>query len=467
MRDANWKQGQQLELEITDLTDKGEGLGRYDERVVFVADTVPGDRILARLVRVKRKYAWAKIDQLLSSSPQRVRPACIVADKCGGCQWQQVDYETQLTAKRQIVTQALERIGGFPEPPVNPVLPSSSALHYRNKSTYPMRISSTGEVQAGYYQQKSHRLINLNQCPVQDENLDPLLANIKQDIQKQGWLIYNEREQKGIIRHLSLRIGRRTGEILLTLVVRDRQLAGLEKQAEAWLEEYPQLMGVCVNLNPHHTNVIFGSKTECVRGQPFLREEFAGLNFHLTPETFFQVNTEAAEAAIEFIQEQLNLTGNETIIDAYCGIGTLTLPIAKQLMSLNSSTQNTRHKQVIGIESQATAIQQAYQNALVNGIYNVGFEVGNVQKVLPRLNLKPNIVLIDPPRKGCDRRVIETLLELQPEQIVYMSCKPATLARDLKILCETECYQLTQVQPVDFFPQTSHVECVAFLHKKS
>ncbi len=467
MTHPDWKQGQQLEISIDNLTDKGEGVGRYEDRVVFVGDTVTGDRILTRLVRVKRKYAHGKLEELLEASPHRIRPQCIVADKCGGCQWQHVDYQYQLEAKRHLVIQNLERIGEFTQPPVDPVLPSPSPLDYRNKATYPVRISSTGQVQAGYYQKKSHRLINLNQCPVQDQRLNPLLSEIKQDIQKRGWLVYNESRRQGVIRHLSLRIGRRTGQMLLTLIVTQRQLPGLEMQAEAWLQQYPQLVGVCININPHTTNIIFSSETYCVMGRPYLREEFAGLKFLLRPDTFFQVNTEVTEAVLNVILDELNLQGQEVLVDAYCGIGTLTLPLAQRLQQLRSTETASTQPQVIGIEVQAAAVQQAYQNAELNDITNVTFQVGNVQNCLPKLTVKPDIVLLDPPRKGCNRAVIETLLEMQPQRIVYMSCKPATLARDLKILCHSGHYKLTRVQPADFFPQTSHIECVAFLEHQA
>jgi 23S rRNA (uracil1939-C5)-methyltransferase len=205
---TNWQQGELIEVEITDLTDTGDGVGRWEQRVVFVPDTVPGDRLLVRLLHVKPKYAHGIINQLLQPSPHRVRPSCIVADKCGGCQWQHIDYEYQLTAKRNQVIQALERIGGFIQPPVDPVLVATASLGYRNKVTYPLSISTTGQVQAGYYQKGSHQLINLNQCPVQDSRLNPLLAQVKQDIQKRGWLIYDEKTHQGQIRHLGLRIGR-------------------------------------------------------------------------------------------------------------------------------------------------------------------------------------------------------------------------------------------------------------------
>lgn len=454
-----WQQGQLVEVSITDLNHTGEGVGRWGGRVIFVPDTVTGDRVLVRLVRVKSNHAIGKLYQLLEKSPHRIRPSCIVADKCGGCQWQHIDYSYQLEAKQNLVAQALERIGGFTLPPVAPVLTAEASLAYRNKATYPLKRSATGQVQAGYYQQGSHQLINLNQCPVQDSRLNPLLAEIKQDIQQLGWSIYDENRHQGRLRHLSLRIGRRTGEMLLTLISTDWKLQNLDIQAQQWLSRYPKLVGVCINRNPDRTNVIFGDETRCIAGQPYLREEFAGLEFQLRPETFFQINTEAAEALLNVIVKQLGFSGNEVLVDAYCGIGTFTLPLA------------LRVQQAIGLEVQSASVEQARLNAQLNGITNVTFQTGAVELLLPQLGIAPDIVILDPPRKGCvsavgsksPRTVIEALLETLPKRIVYVSCKPATLARDLKLLCQTGNYQLTHVQPADFFPQTSHVESVAFL----
>jgi 23S rRNA (uracil1939-C5)-methyltransferase len=330
-------------------------------------------------------------------------------------------------------------------------LTADSSLAYRNKATYPLKRSATGQVQAGYYQKGSHQLINLNQCPVQDSRLNPLLAEIKQDIQQLGWSVYDERRHQGRLRHLSLRIGRRTGEMLLTLIATDWNLKDLEVQAQKWLTRYPKLVGIFVNRNPNRTNVIFGDETRCIAGQPYLREEFAGLEFQLLPETFFQVNTEAAEGLLNAIAQQLALQGDEVLVDAYCGIGTFTLPLAQRV------------RQAIGLEVQPASVDQAQLNAQRNGISNVIFKTGAVETLLPQLGITPDVVLLDPPRKGCDRGVIETLLDTSPGRIVYISCKPATLARDLKLLCQTGSYQLTHVQPADFFPQTSHVECAAFL----
>jgi 23S rRNA (uracil1939-C5)-methyltransferase len=445
------QQGELIETTITDLSNTGDGVGRFEELVVFVPDTVPGDRAVVRLIQVKPNYAHGKIDQILQPSPHRVRPSCIVADKCGGCQWQHINYEYQLAAKHNQVIQALQRIGCFVNPPVDPVLTTAAPLGYRNKATYPLRISATGQVQAGYYQKASHQLVNLNQCPVQDPRLNPLLAEVKQDIQQHRWQIYDERKHQGQIRHLSLRIGRCTGEILLTLIVKDWNLPGIEEQAQQWLKRYPQLVGVSLNRNSDRTNTIFGDQTRCIAGVPYLREKFADLEFQVRPDTFFQVYTETAEALLQIIKSELNLQGNELLVDAYCGIGTLTLPLAKQV------------RQATGLELQPEAVQQAIFNAQHNRINNVTFQLGAVENLLPKMETIPDVVLLDPPRKGCDGAVIDSLLLSKPSRIVYVSCKVATLARDLKLLCQDGQYTLTRIQPADFFPQTAHVEAAAFL----
>ncbi|ASC72196.1 putative RNA methyltransferase [Halomicronema hongdechloris C2206] len=450
-----WQQGSIVEVTIVDLSNSGDGVGRWQGRVVFVPDTVPGDQIRARLIQVKSSFARGKLLQLLQPSQQRVRPACIVADKCGGCQWQPVAYTAQLVAKQQLVAAALSRIGGFQQVPLSRILAAASPLGYRNKATYPLVRSPTGQVKAGYYRKGSHKLVNLNQCPVQDVRLNPLLADIKADIQQQGWSIYSESAQQGRLRHLSLRIGRRTGQMLVTLVSAQPTVPDLEHWAAIWLERYPQLVGVCLNHNPAKTNVIFGPTTTCLAGQPYLEEQFAGLWFHITPTTFFQIHTEQAERLLEVIQTELALQGSETVIDAYCGVGSLTLPLAQ------------RAQHCIGLEVQPEAVEQARQNAARNGLTNVEFQAGDVGQLLPQvaqtLPQPPAVVVLDPPRRGCDRTVLEALIALRPQRIAYMSCNPATLARDLQQLCQQGGYQLQAVQPADFFPQTAHVECVAFL----
>jgi 23S rRNA (uracil1939-C5)-methyltransferase len=469
-----WRQGDRVEVTIDNLSDSGDGVGRVNDLVIFIPDTVPGDRVLAKMAVVKTNYATAQLLDVLQASDDRVRPSCIVADKCGGCQWQHVSYRQQLESKREQVVQALFRIGGFDEHlQVDEVLSVGEAYHYRNKATYPLSIAERnqpeaklrdpmrsivhGQVIAGYYQKGTHSIVNLNQCPIQDTHLNPLLAEIKKDIGKAKWPIYDEKTHQGNVRHLSLRVGRRTGEILLTIVAKDRKLNDLWKQCSEWMQRFG-LVGVCLNINTEKGNVILGPETFCIVGQGYLTERFGGLKFQIRPETFFQVYTEQAEAMLYEIEQELNLTGKETIVDAYCGIGTLSLPLSKQV------------KRVIGIEIMASSIEQAKINAEQNGIE---FHTGRVETLLAGLlgmtdesnegMIQPDVVVLDPPRKGCDRRVLDTLLQVKANRIVYMSCNPATLARDLKILCADNVYKLTRVQPGDFFPQTTHVEAVAFL----
>ena len=446
-----YQQGSLVELEITDLSNSGDGVGRFEGRAIFVPDTVTGDHVLVRLLRLKRQYAHGKLQQLLSPSPHRIRPSCIVADKCGGCQWQHIDDNYQRIVKQNHVIESLQHIGGFNNPPVTAILSSPEVLDYRNKVTYPLGRSATGKVQGGYYRRNSHQLINLNQCPIQDLRLNPLLADIKKDLEQQGWSIYDEKKHQGRLRHFSLRIGRRTGEILLTLVSTQKNLQNLAQQAHTWLQRYPNLVGVALNHNPNFGNVIFGQETTIIAGRPYLREIFAGLELHLRPDTFFQINTEAAETLLNAIIEKLNLKGTEQLVDAYCGIGTFTLPLAQKV------------KQAIGLELNPNSIAQARENAQLNGIDNVTFFTGTVETLLPQLSFSPDIIILDPPRKGCDRTVIEVLRNIQPSHLVYISCQPATLARDLQQLCQGGNYNLIWVQPIDFFPQTAHVESVALL----
>ncbi|MEN9216294.1 MAG: 23S rRNA (uracil(1939)-C(5))-methyltransferase RlmD [Gloeomargarita sp. HHBFW_bins_162] len=446
-----WRQGQEISLEITDLNDQGEGVGRYKQRVVFVPDTVPGDRIQVRLIRVKPSYAYGKLLTIITPSPHRIKPSCIVAQDCGGCQWQHINYDYQLIAKQNQIYEALVRLGGFAHPPIHPTQSLHQPLAYRNKVTYPLGINSSGEIKAGFYEKNSHKIVNLNQCPVQDQQFNSLLQQIKQDIKKQGWSIYNEHTRKGHLRYLSLRIGRRTGEVLITLVSTTLKLTNLQKQAHQWHVQFPYIVGVCVHENSQAGNAIFTGKTHCIWGRDYLWEEFCGLRWQIRPDTFFQVNTEQAEQLVCYLKKNLNLQGNECILDAYCGIGTMSLPLAQHVQT------------IIGLEIHPQAVQQAQFNAEFNQIKNAQFHCGTVEALLPKLNLKPDMILLDPPRKGCDPHVIEFLIQHPVKHLVYVSCNPATLARDLRHLC-TSTYDLERLVPFDFFPQTHHVESVSFLH---
>ncbi len=454
------QQDQIISLEITDLSDSGDGVGRYQDIAIFVADTVPGDRVEAKLTYVKPNFAHARLEKVLTPSPHRVRSSCIVADKCGGCQWQVVSYEYQLLSKQNQVVQALQRIGGFSlgqiDEVMTDIIPAPDPLQYRNKVSYPLgmdRDRGENKIKIGYYQKRSHKIVNINQCPVQDQRLDPFLAGLKRDIRKREWQIYDENTHRGLLRHISLRIGRNTGEILLTLVTKDWDVPKLELQAPLWLEAYPNLVGVMLNRNSDRTNTILGEETRCIAGRDYIEEIFAGLKFQLRADTFFQVYTEQAEVLVNLIQRELQLQKTETIVDAYAGIGTLTLPLSKKV------------KQAIALEIQPQATAQAEENAKLNGIRNVIFHTGTVEALLPQLELTPDVMLLDPPRKGCHPDAIAYLCKSEIPRLVYVSCNPATLARDLQLLVNQGNYKITRMQPLDFFPQTAHVECVVFLTK--
>jgi len=455
------QQDQIISLEITDLSDSGDGVGRYQDIAIFVPDTVPGDRIEAKLTFVKPNFAHARLEKVLTPSPHRVRSSCIVADKCGGCQWQVVSYEYQLQSKQNQVAQALQRIGGFSPEQVNAVMtdiiPAPEPLQYRNKVSYPLAADHSkndeNKVKIGYYQKRTHKIVNINQCPVQDQRLDPFLAGLKRDIRKREWQIYDENTHRGLLRHINLRIGRNTGEILLTIVAKDWDVPKLELQAPLWMENYPNLVGVMLNRNSDRTNTILGAETRCIAGRDYIEEIFAGLRFQLRADTFFQVYTEQAEVLVSLIQRELQLQKTEVIVDAYAGVGTMTLPLSKKV------------KSAIDLEIQPQATAQAEQNAKINGICNVTFHTGTVEALLPQLELTPDVILLDPPRKGCHPEAIAYLCKSEIPRLVYVSCNPATLARDLHMLVTEGNYKITKLQPLDFFPQTAHVETVAFLSK--
>jgi len=448
-------------ITITDISEAGEGIGRYDHRVVFVPAAVPEDTVEVQLVNAKPNYANAKLHRIINPSPHRVQPQCIVADKCGGCQWQLLSYEQQLELKHKKVRESLVRIGKFNLAHIlamlQPVVRADHPFGYRNKAAFPLGVSETGQVKAGYFQRNSHKLINLNQCPVQDQRLNIFLQNIKQDIQQRGWQIYDEQKHQGILRHLILRIGRSTGEVLLGLVATEMRINGLYDQAQQWLHTYPHLVGVVLNHQPQRSNVILGAKTKCIAGRDYLVEKLLGYTFHLRADTFFQVNTEQAAKMIQFLLENLSFSREHILLDAYAGVGAIAICLAKYV------------RKAIAIEVQPQATIQGQANAELNQVPNIEFLTGKVEQVLPQLqhqDIQPDVVILDPPRKGCQPEVIAVLRAFPPQQIAYVSCNPATLARDLQLLCAEDLFHLLKLQPFDFFPQTAHVECVAILGRR-
>jgi 23S rRNA (uracil1939-C5)-methyltransferase len=452
--------GELGELSIDDLSHQGEGIGRLGTDVVFVPGGLPGDRLRIRLMR-RHKGNWsAEIAGIIDPSPDRRRPPCILADHCGGCSLQPFEDGAQARWKFQQVRQTLQRIAGL-EAPVRPILAAPDPLGYRNRAIIPLERSADGCLRAGYYRRGSHRIVNLNRCPVLDGRIDHLIQPLKQDLEASGWPI--DRHGGGGLRHLALRVGQATGEVLLTLVSADRDLPGLESLAEAWMERWPEVVGVCLNLQDQPTNRLLGERTLTVAGRPWLEEGFAGLHYRIGADTFFQVNTGQAEAVMPSLLEALgdeHDAGPKQLVDAYCGIGTFSLPLAQ------------RGWRIHGLEQHGPSVDLARSNAALNGLEAMAqFECTPVAPVLGQ-RLHPHTggdgprLFVDPPRRGLEPEALAAIKTVRPARIAYLSCDPATLARDLGQLAADGAYELLWLQPIDFFPNTSHVESLAALRRR-
>ncbi len=456
----------EAELEIQDLSHDGRGIGRLDGRVVFVDGALPGDRVLIRLLPQRRRQLHADLRRILQPSPQRRRPPCILADHCGGCSLQPLSDEGQQQWKQRSLEQALQRIAGLELAP-QPLLVSDRPLGYRNRAVIPLQRSEDGHLKAGYYRRGSHRIVNMNRCPVLDPRIDSLIAPLKRDLETSDWPVDRHGVSEGGLKHLALRVGHHTGEVLITLIASHQELEGLEAMAESWLERWPEVVGVSLNLQPRPTNQLFGPSTYTVAGRGWLSESFAGLSYRIGADTFFQVHTTQAERLVPLLLQGLAHGGSDQgnvpdpatapglVLDAFCGIGTFSLPLA------------AAGWRVHGIELHAPAVELARLNAAGNDLSDrATFEVAAVAAALPALLDSADALLLDPPRKGLEAPVLAAILACPPRRLLYLSCDPATLSRDLALLC-AEAYRPVSVQPIDFFPNTSHIETLAVLERKA
>jgi len=441
-----------MEVAITDLDRQGRGIARLDGQVLFVDGGLPGDRAQVRLQPRRRGQLTAQLQQLLEPSPQRRRPPCILADNCGGCSLQAFSPEGEQHWKQELVQQTLRRIGGL-EPPLEPLLFSGDELGYRNRAIIPLERDESGRLRAGFYRRGSHRIVNMNHCPVLDPRLDALIAPLKADLEASLWPVDRHGSEAGGLRHLALRVGQHTGELLITLIATADDLEGLEAQAEVWMQRWPRLVGVTLNLQPLASNLLFGPVSRTLAGRDWLHEGFAGLTLQISPDTFFQVHTRQAERLVPLLEAALP-SPRGLLVDAYCGIGTYSLPLARLGW------------QVLGLEQQSAAVALAGRNAMLNGLSErCRFQAADVAEALAGVLSHTQALLLDPPRKGLDPRVTAAILAYPPPQLVYLSCDPATLARDLRLLCGGG-YALIGVQPIDFFPNTTHVETLVRLEHR-
>lgn len=446
--------GQTYELQIDRLGTSGEGVGRYENFTVFVPNALPGETVSVIIEEVKNNYARGRIKQILHESVDRVAPLCELYEECGGCQLQHLSYEAQLYAKRAQVVDALTHIGKLAQIPVMETLRAEEPWNYRNKMQFPIGRNSE-KIVIGCFAQGSHRIINTENCHIQRaENND--LANAAREIAEQLHIpVYNEDTHKGVLRHIVGRVGR-SNDLMAVIVTATKQLPRAKDFVRMMRERLPNLVSVHQNIQTYRNNVIMGRDTQLLWGQPTIIDSLGRLNFHISPRSFFQVNTRQAERLYEQTLAYADLHGTETVIDAYCGTGTITLFLAQKA------------RKVYGIEIVQPAILDARKNARDNNVKNAEFIVGDATAVMPALykqGIRPDVVVVDPPRAGCTETVLRTFANMKPQRIVYVSCNPATLARDLAILKELG-YLAQEVQPVDLFPQTSHVENVCLLRKQ-
>lgn len=466
-----------IELTIEDLAADGTGVGRYQGMAFFVKDAVIGDTITARIMKLKKNYGYARLTEIKEASPNRVEPRCIYARACGGCQLQQISYESQLMFKQKKIREHIVRLGGFEEAFVDrimePIVGMDVPFGYRNKAQFPIGTNAQGKPIAGFYAGRTHSIIANTQCalgvPVNEQVLEAVLSYMEEF----GVKAYDEKTRKGLVRHVLIRYGFDSGEVMVCIVVNGKQLPKESVLTER-LGAIERMKSISLNTNRENTNVILGENTRVLWGTPtitdalYLRDtsNFGRIGektvYRISPQSFYQVNPVQTEKLYSLALEYAGLTGKETVWDLYCGIGTISLFLARSA------------KQVYGVEVVPEAVEDAKRNARLNRIANAEFMLGKVEEVLPEFyeskewekEMKhPDVIVVDPPRKGCDGKCIETMLRMQADRIVYVSCDSATLARDLRRLCGGG-YEVKRIRGVDQFGQTVHTECVVWIQRK-
>ncbi len=466
-------------VSIEDIGNDGEGIGKTNGYTLFVKDAVLGDIVEARITKCKKNYGYARVEKVLKPSSFRVEPKCALHKRCGGCQIQAMDYAQQLAFKQNKVKNHLVRIGGFEEEKIDtvmePIVGMEEPWHYRNKAQFPVGYDREGKLVTGFYAGRTHDIIANTDCALGAAENQKILEAILDYMKENRVTAYREKEGTGLVRHVLIRTGFCSGEIMVCLVINGRKLPAEERLTERLrnlsVEDRTQkrrIASISVSVNTERTNVIMGKEIRLLWGKERIIDTLGGIEFAISPLSFYQVNPRQTEKLYGLAVEYAGLTGRETVWDLYCGIGTISLFMAKKA------------KRVCGVEIIPQAIEDARENARRNGIANAEFYVGKAEEVLPEFyqqasaqqseaeadKLHPDVIVVDPPRKGCDEKCLETMLAMRPERIVYVSCDSATLARDLKILCEGG-YELKRVRAVDQFGQTVHVETVVLLsHKK-
>ncbi len=454
------KKNEKIILTIEDIGVNGEGIGKAFGYTLFVKNAIIGDTVEAVVTKAKKNYGYAKMLNILEASPYRVPAQCPVARQCGGCQIQELSYEAQLSFKTKKVRGNLERIGGFSsqllDEIMEPICDMKEPFYYRNKAQFPIGTDREGNIVTGFYAGRTHQIIPNTECALGVLANREILECIVDFMNAYGITAYDEETQAGLVRHVLIRYGFKTKEIMVCLVINGDNIPHADKLVDK-LAKIEGMTSITYSVNRENTNVIMGKDIGVLWGQGYITDYIGDVKYQISPLSFFQVNPIQTEKLYGLALEYAGLTGEETVWDLYCGIGTISLFLAQ------------RAKKVYGVEIVPQAIEDARNNAKINGIENVEFFVGKAEEVLQEQYEKnqvyADVIVVDPPRKGCDETLLQTMVQMEPQKIVYVSCDSATLARDLKILCENG-YELTKVRPVDQFPMTVHVETVALLCRK-
>lgn len=447
---------QTITLTIDSITNEGSGVGRYENIAIFVPGTAPGDIAEVKIVKILKSYCFGIVVNLLTPSPQRTPQDCPVFKQCGGCVLRHIDYKHQLTAKQQWVQDTVHRIAGL-DITVNEIVGSPKTDQYRNKAQYPFGTDEKGNTICGFYASRSHNIVPYFDCHLQPKFFSEISKTVCQLIDETGGTIYNEKTNTGLFRHLYIRYGETSGEIMVCLVINGKKLPNPEVFISTLTSKFPRITSLVLNHNTQQTNVILGNKNSVIWGNQTIADTLCSVDFSISPLSFYQVNPQGTQNLYNIAADYANLTDGQLLLDLYCGAGTIGLSIAKKLPNIK----------LIGIEVIPDAVENAKQNALRNKINNTDFicgDAGQAASHLANQNITPDVIIVDPPRKGCDQPTLDAIVKMQPQKIVMVSCNPGTMARDLKILNQ-QGYTPTKIQPVDMFPHTKHVECTCLLVK--
>lgn len=447
------KKNSYFTIKIVDIGVNGEGIGKLDNFTIFVESALPGELIKIKIIKLKKNYGYGRLIEILCPSPFRKKPICDHYKNCGGCNILHLDYNEQLRIKSKKIKDNLQKIAKISDVNVPMTIGMNYPFHYRNKASFPVNI--TDSVNIGFFKPRSHSIVNINNCIIQHPINDIVIKKFREFIDETKISIYNEKTGKGDLRHIITRIGNKTNELLICIVVNKNSFS-FKNELIKKFKDIRELDSIVINFNTKNTNVILGDKIETIFGKGYITDYIKDLKFNISPLSFYQVNPIQTEILYEKALEFCDLKDNEIVFDAYCGIGTISLFLAKSC------------KKVYGIEIVSDAIKNAKENAKINNLTNVEFLVGKSEEIIPNLifkrNIYPDIIVVDPPRKGCDISLLDTISKINIKKIIYISCDNATFSRDLSYLNKFG-FKLLKIQPVDMFCMSMHVECVALIKR--